>query len=151
MVFSSVVPNAILEDVKKDAIMNKKLSPFYGRVDQKNYILTVVFLALWLFIFWSFLNYFLSPFPQVVFFAFIANLVFVFLLWWIVTVRRLHDMGKSGFLSIILFLPGINILFSVALMTARSEALINPHGIPVPPGLGYLDVLFRRFNQYDRE
>ena len=46
------------------------------------------------------------------------------------TIKRLHDRGHPGALSLILFFPGINWLMVLYLMAAPSERQANPYGPP---------------------
>lgn len=49
------------------------------------------------------------------------------------TVKRLHDLGQPGILSLILFVPTVNILFVIALMVLPSRPETNQYG---PPPVG---------------
>lgn len=45
-----------------------------------------------------------------------------------VTVRRLHDIGKSGMLALLTFSPGIGFFISVFLLMAESQKSDNDYG-----------------------
>jgi len=53
--------------------------------------------------------------------------------------RRWHDLGKSGWLTLLNLLPGIGTLVSILILAARPSVLLhNPYGAPGRPGvLGY--------------
>ncbi|MEM7068387.1 MAG: DUF805 domain-containing protein [Pseudomonadota bacterium] len=45
-------------------------------------------------------------------------------------VKRLHDLGVTGWLALILFFPTINWIFAIALMVIPSKQEVNEHGPP---------------------
>ena len=47
---------------------------------------------------------------------------------WAVTVRRLHDIGKSGWVLLINIIPGIGTLLLLCLLTNDSESDTNLYG-----------------------
>lgn len=51
-----------------------------------------------------------------------------------VTVRRLHDTGKSGWWILVGLIPLIGWIWLLILCAARGEAAANAHGEPSDPG-----------------
>jgi len=49
--------------------------------------------------------------------------------------RRLHDLGKSGWICLIVFIPLINVIAVISLLIARGDDFDNPYG-PSPKPLG---------------
>ncbi len=48
-------------------------------------------------------------------------------------IQRLHDLGNSGWLSLLIFVPLANFLFFLYLLFARGEDGENGYGPPPPP------------------
>ncbi|OGZ08328.1 MAG: hypothetical protein A3C93_06005 [Candidatus Lloydbacteria bacterium RIFCSPHIGHO2_02_FULL_54_17] len=71
---------------------------------------------------------------------------------WHLMVRRLHDLGLSGwwivllfFLPAVPFLGDILLLISlIALLFIRGESEANSYGAPAPSGRGLVDAFFNR-------
>ncbi len=60
--------------------------------------------------------------------------VLYFVLQWFelaLVIKRLQDIGQSGFLALLIFVPGLNILMVIFLGFAPSQAEANRHG-PLP-------------------
>ncbi len=51
--------------------------------------------------------------------------------WWFLTVRRLHDVGHSGWCLLLAIVPVIGVLILFIWMCTKSEPLPNKYG-PVP-------------------
>ena len=49
---------------------------------------------------------------------------------WCVAIRRCHDMGKSGWLSILLIVPLVNLIFVLVLLFTPGQAFPNEYGLP---------------------
>ncbi len=52
----------------------------------------------------------------------------VFLPWWAVTVRRLHDVGRSGWMMLILVIPLIGWIWFLILLIIDSDPGGNKYG-----------------------
>jgi len=50
------------------------------------------------------------------------------IIWQMQTIKRLHDINRSGWYSMILYLPIINIFFSFYLMFKRGDKETNRYG-----------------------
>lgn len=59
----------------------------------------------------------------------LANFVFLF----IHTIRRLNDMNRSGWFSLVLLIPIINLIFILALWFIKGTDGENDYGLPPPP------------------
>ena len=42
--------------------------------------------------------------------------------------RRLHDLGKSGWIGLVVFIPVINVIAIISLLVARGDDFDNPYG-----------------------
>ena len=49
---------------------------------------------------------------------------------WCVAIRRCHDMGKSGWLSLLLLVPLVNLVFVLVLLFTPGQAFPNEYGLP---------------------
>ena len=47
---------------------------------------------------------------------------------WAVSVRRLHDVGKSGWMFLIILIPIVGIIWLVVLLVADSQPGVNQYG-----------------------
>ncbi len=52
-------------------------------------------------------------------------------------IRRLHDLGKTGWLVLIMFIPIVNILFYLYLLFAKGDQEENEYGNPPRPNKWY--------------
>ena len=50
----------------------------------------------------------------------------------VITIRRLHDLGQTGWLSLLMFVPLINIGFMLYVMFAKGTPANNEFGAPRP-------------------
>ena len=50
----------------------------------------------------------------------------------VITIRRLHDLNQTGWLSLLMFVPLINIGFMLYVMLAKGTPLNNEFGAPRP-------------------
>ena len=46
-----------------------------------------------------------------------------------ITIRRLHDIGQTGWLSLLLFIPLVNLALIIYLLIAESSVTPNKYGI----------------------
>ncbi|WP_294034099.1 DUF805 domain-containing protein [uncultured Moraxella sp.] len=49
------------------------------------------------------------------------------------TIRRLHDLGKTGWMSLLLLVPLVNLILLLYLLFAKGEPLPNQYGNPAKP------------------
>ena len=73
----------------------------------------------------------------------LASMVFFILF----TIRRLHDLNKTGWLTLLIVIPFINIIFMIYLFAARGDEGVNRFaGIRPTPAwekiLGYIGIVF---------
>jgi len=54
--------------------------------------------------------------------------VISFIIWQIQTIKRLHDINKNGWYSMILYIPLINLFFTFYLMFKRGDKGTNQYG-----------------------
>lgn len=116
-----------------------------GRIDRKNYILSVVLTAAIIFIVRSFILYLNTETDLLLTGATTLFLFLGFVFLFILSLRRLHDMGKSPYLNLLWFVPIINLVFCVILMIAFTENRTNKHGTRVPAYVSYDKVLFLKY------
>lgn len=50
----------------------------------------------------------------------------------VITIRRLHDLSQTGWLSLLMFVPLINIGFMLYIMFAKGVPVANQYGAPRP-------------------
>lgn len=69
-------------------------------------------------------------------FAFSAGTAIILLAFaylnWIFTIRRLHDLNQSGWLSLLCLVPLLNFFFAFYLLVARGSERFNQYGAPRP-------------------
>lgn len=79
--------------------------------------------------------------------ALVPMIIFIFILPWIFywsfiyPIRRLHDLGHTGWLVLIYFVPLVNLLFSLYLTFAPGEKTSNEYGAMPRPNKWYHWVL----------
>lgn len=49
------------------------------------------------------------------------------------TIRRLHDLGRTGWMSLLLLIPPINLILLIYLLFAKGDPLPNHYGNPAKP------------------
>jgi uncharacterized membrane protein YhaH (DUF805 family) len=74
-------------------------------------------------------------FPAVYGYVYLAYCVFLFLPGWAVLVRRLHDVGKSGWFLFIALIPVVGAIWLLVLLFKDSQPGENKYG-PNPKGVG---------------
>ncbi|MEU8438648.1 DUF805 domain-containing protein [Streptomyces sp. NPDC029216] len=108
----------------------KRYADFQGRARRQEY---------WMFLLWNIpivivltiLDYALGSYPVITWIYTLA----VFLPSLGVSVRRLHDTGKSGWWYLISFIPFIGFIWMIILMAAEGDAGPNLYG-PNPKQIG---------------
>lgn len=65
---------------------------------------------------------------------FIGGLLYIVLIWVFISlgVRRLHDLGKSGWLLLVMIIPLISTLFAIWMIFAKGNESSNFYGDPNP-------------------
>ena len=59
----------------------------------------------------------------------VIMLLYVYFLM-VISIRRLHDMNRSGWFSVFLFIPVLNVLIGLYLLLGSGTAGINRYGLP---------------------
>lgn len=114
---------------------------FTGRIGVKNWILGILFLNI--------IGFFLGIFAVIA----LSSIKLFFLLVMLasiplsiiclsLSVRRLHDKGKSGWLVLLFLVPIINFFFSLYLLT-KGEKEANAYGNPVQKDVDFFEDIFR--------
>lgn len=67
----------------------------------------------------------------------IILLLLLFIFIFSVFVRRLHDLGKSGWLTLLIFIPVVNAILGIILLFKPGNREANQYG-PPPRGYRYL-------------
>ncbi len=110
---------------------------FYGRLDSTNY-----FFAVLLNLPINFMGKYDVPVIDrhpVIFLIFFIPILLIFIS---ASVRRFHDLRRSGWWTLLLFVPGLGALLSFVLFLKKGEHVSNKYG-PVPdPNKHYLSAIF---------
>lgn len=98
-----------------------------GRIGQVPFILWIVALTVFVYAVFHFgIEYFSHDedhkflMPLAYFFGILATVISMMVLL-MQTIKRLHDMGKGPFLSVLLIVPGVNVLFLLYAAVAPSK------------------------------
>lgn len=65
--------------------------------------------------------------PIAILILILIYIVFIYF-YWVFTIRRLHDRNHSGWLSLLLLVPLINIIFALYLLFAKGTSGANHYG-----------------------
>jgi uncharacterized membrane protein YhaH (DUF805 family) len=68
--------------------------------------------------------------------------VLIFL--WSLDIRRLHDLGYSGWVSLALFVPIVNLVLLVLFAVNAGKSEVNKYGEPPSVGRGLIDTLLNK-------
>ena len=121
-----------------DAIKNK-YAQFDGRARRKEYWMFQLFYWLFFLVVFMILGVLTEPDDSEILNILSVVLVLIYMLglmipMWAVTVRRLHDMGKSGWWALITFIPYIGPIVLLIFCCLDSEPGMNKFG-PNPKGI----------------
>lgn len=109
----------------------RKYAVFSGRSNRSEYW---SFVLVWALIYISGAIVLRVDFPDVIGgMIWVAYMVYLFatlIPWLALTVRRLHDTGRSGWWFLIYFIPLIGWLILLVFMCLRSEPRTNKYGMP---------------------
>jgi uncharacterized membrane protein YhaH (DUF805 family) len=75
-------------------------------------------------------NQFVNTLTGIAGLGFVVILVLYIYLVMVITIRRLHDMNRSGWLILLFLLPVVNILLGLYLLLGSGTAGINNYGLP---------------------
>ena len=75
-------------------------------------------------------NQFVNALTGIAGLGFVVILVLYIYLVMVITIRRLHDMNRSGWLILLFLLPVVNILLGLYLLLGSGTAGINNYGSP---------------------
>ncbi len=75
-------------------------------------------------------NQFVNTLTGIAGLGFVIILVLYFYLLVVITVRRLHDLNRSGWLMLLLLLPLVNVLMGLYLLLAAGTQGSNKYGLP---------------------
>lgn len=126
-------PRANLEQADDDLNTYKpKMWALNGRIGRVQYLAYSFVVSLLLIFVLSILTAVLSPMfvqPETGFFVTgIAFYLLMFAVGFVYARRRLHDLGKSGWLSLLILLPLVNLIFGLYLLFAPGEDYPNDFG-----------------------
>lgn len=100
-----------------------------GRVNRKPYILWLTFFTIFQMIFLSLETIFKGAAMEMIFdLLYIVSLFVIFYASVILAVKRSHDINKSGFFIILMFIPIINIYPTIVLMGQKGTNGGNDYG-----------------------
>lgn len=66
-------------------------------------------------------------------------------------VRRFHDLNDSGWKSVLLFVPIVNIVFALILLFSKGDQSKNKYGYPLRKSTSVIDVLLNRSFIYNNK
>lgn len=120
---------------------------YNGRISRKYYAIGILFLLVPLI--FLLVSFSLLP-PETVFDSKIIGILLVFL--WLIsvalfaslTVRRFHDLSKSGWKALTLIIPFVNAIIFFYLFFAKSKERENKYGVILPNNAKFFDVIFNR-------
>lgn len=117
---------------------------FKGRIGRMQYFVTSIILMLVVLFPGNLFVSFSFEFDGIILLIFLLMLFVVYVVSMTleisITVRRLHDIGMSGWFTLILFVPFLNLLWVLYLLFRRGEGVPNKYG-PVPERKNYTRVL----------
>jgi uncharacterized membrane protein YhaH (DUF805 family) len=112
---------------------------FAGRLNKKNYFYSIFFLAFFFLLLFS-LEIFiplllrLDEIPPLFAYPFgYGSLVIIMFFAFSLYVRRLHDCGRSGWWSLLYFVPYVNALVGILLLFYEGDEKENKYGKPQYP------------------
>ncbi len=125
--------------------MNYVKNLYNGRINRKNYGLGLLFFFLVLILFGVILAGTLASYDST-FIIIILLAIYVIFVVHILSlhVRRLHDLGKSGWKTLLLIIPLVNFIILIWLLFAKSEENNNNYGSPLPKDTKFFDALFNQ-------
>jgi len=115
-------------------------SLFNGRIGRRNYLYGLILPILVLIIsdslggITSLLNYFSSETlasDEILASVFILIILLAYFFYLSLAIRRLHDMGKSGWISLLGLIPFISLIVGIALLFNEGASGENKYG-PIP-------------------
>jgi len=107
----------------------KKYADFSGRARRKEYWMFVLFNFIFIFVAVIIDNILGTTFGQVGYGIFyLLYVLAVFIPSWAVAVRRLHDVGKSGWMLLVGFIPIIGFIWLLVLLVADGDPGENRYG-----------------------
>lgn len=79
-------------------------------------------------------------------FSIVLNLI-ILIFYMIFSIKRLHDFNRNGWLSLIIFIPFVNLIFTLYLACRRGDVESNNYGEARPSlwwekGLAYFSIFF---------
>lgn len=115
-----------------------------GRIGRKNYVLGLLFYHTLVSVIVILLGLLLSlnesSFDLIAYVIGAFFAVFIFSLH----VRRSHDLGKSGNMALLLFIPIVNLIIAIRLLFYKGQESVNQYGdIPVKDRK-FFDTIFNR-------
>ena len=110
----------------------QKYAEFNGRASRGEYCRYILIetLLLVLVIAIGLLITYISKKPEYVFYGIVLFNVVFFLPTLAISTRRAHDLNNPGWTSIILFIPYINVLYSLYLLLKKGDITPNRYGYP---------------------
>lgn len=116
---------------------------FSGRINRKNYFFGLIFFFIILMaisIAGPLMGLSTEANDTIYCLLFLIFLFFVFSLH----IRRLHDLGESGWFIFIFMVPLFNLILLLQLLFAKGNSAINKYGAPLPDGINFFDVIFNK-------
>lgn len=112
---------------------------FDGRLNRRNFLLSEI--ALWMVA--VLVDAYRQRPASLDSVAGVAFLFFVLLVVFVaasLSVRRLHDIGRSGWLFLFTYLPIANVVLAIYTLVKKGDTVINKYGPPPQPRISLRDV-----------
>ena len=117
---------------------------FHGRISRGNFAVAATFLLpVFLAVVFLLQMFFEKGLISQSFLAIVSNLFFwsLFVFSISLSVRRLHDIEKSGWYILLHAIPLVNIIFAFWLLFKTSDVQTNQYGEPPNTKIGYKNIL----------
>ena len=118
---------------------------FYdGRIGRKNYVLGLLFYLTLAPAIVMLLSMVLSPDePSFDLIAYVIGAFFAMFIFFL-HIRRFHDLGESGNMVLLLFIPIVNLIIAIRLLFYKGQESVNQYGDVPAKDIKFFDTIFNR-------
>ena len=112
---------------------------FTGRINRRNYAVVFIVLNIAYIMMYSYRTEGLPKEWATLIPTLLIMLVLV-ILSWSIAIRRFHDIGKSGWYMLLLFLPILNLILPIYLLFKSGDVSANKYGTPPKSRIDIADI-----------
>ncbi len=112
---------------------------FTGRINRRNYAVVFIVLNIAYIMMYSYRTEGL-PKEWATFIPALLIILIMVILSWSIAIRRFHDIGKSGWYMLLLFLPLLNLILPLYLLFKRGEINANKYDVSPKPRIAIADI-----------